>query len=97
MFKNVPYIKESTRDGFIVQFETFMNYLATPLANFYENIYIKTDTYWDATIFPLYMEEKVKDRLNKDEHWKTSDSYHFVRVTYKEREEFTFLENKWMY
>ena len=90
--KNVVYAQELTKEGFIVQFNIWGKYLSTNMYNFYEGVYISTDTFWSATIFPLDWEEKVKDRLEKDKNWKTFGAYRFLYLTYKQREEIVFSD-----
>ena len=97
ILKNVPYIQMYSRDGFIIQFYTGWKYLSTHLTNFYENIFITSDNFWGATIFPLYMEKAVIERLKTNEHWIDKGSYHLIYVTYKERKEIIFLDNEDMW
>jgi len=89
-FKNVPFVQSSTREGFMVQFNIWGDYMSTSIYNFCEPIYMKTKNFWDATIFPLDWEDGVRSRLEKDPSWKDYGSFKYIYVTYTETEKIVF-------
>ena len=92
-FRNVVYSRESTRKAFIVRFDIRFEYFGTHYSQIYEPIYVSRDNYWDATKFPLHMEDSVRKLLDTNESWKKYGRYTIIYLSYKEREEIVFDES----